>query len=138
MLIQKIRSWINYSFFELTLFSFLTGNNDMHLKNFSLIESASGWALAPAYDLLNVLIANPKDEEELALTLLGKKKRFAKHHFEEFGLTLGLSQKQVGVVFKRFIKNKSKAIDWVDNSFLSDEMKVEYNRVLEERYLRMV
>jgi serine/threonine-protein kinase HipA len=125
-------------FFELTLFGFLTGNNDMHLKNFSLIESASGWTLAPAYDLLNVSIANPKDEEELALTLLGKKKKFQREHFVQFGLSLGLSQKQVDVVFKRFNKNKDKAIDWVDNSFLSDEMKVEYKSLLEERYLRMV
>ncbi len=125
-------------FFELTLFSFLTGNNDMHLKNFSLIESPSGWVLAPAYDLLNVSIVNPKDEEELALTLLGKKKKFSKHHFEEFGLSLGLSQKQVDLVFKRFNTNKVKAIQWIDSSFLSSEMQIEYKRVLEERYLRIV
>ncbi|MEY5048357.1 MAG: hypothetical protein RLZZ175_1716 [Bacteroidota bacterium] len=125
-------------FFELTLFSFLTGNNDMHLKNFSLIESPSGWVLAPAYDLLNVSIVNPKDEEELALTLFGKKKKFSKHHFEEFGLSLGLSQKQVDLVFKRFNMNKVKAIQWIDSSFLSSEMQIEYKRVLEERYLRIV
>jgi serine/threonine-protein kinase HipA len=57
-------------FYELTLFSFLTGNNDMHLKNFSMIESASGWILSPAYDLLNVSIINPDDNEELALTMV--------------------------------------------------------------------
>jgi len=124
-------------FFELTLFSFLTGNNDMHLKNFSLIESASGWTLTPAYDLLNVSIANPKDEEELALTLLGKRKKFTKHHFEEFGLNLGLSQKQVYSVFKRFIKNKTKAFKWIDDSFLSKDMQEAYKRVLEEKYLRI-
>ena len=50
----------------------------MHLKNFSMIESASGWVLAPAYDLLNVAIANPEDTEELALTLSGKKRKFKK------------------------------------------------------------
>ena len=61
-------------FFELTVFSFLTGNNDMHLKNFSMIESPSGWALSPAYDLLNVAIINTNDDEELALTLTGKNK----------------------------------------------------------------
>jgi serine/threonine-protein kinase HipA len=56
------------SFFELTLFSFITGNNDMHLKNFSMIKTHSGWSLSPAYDLLNVRIANQEDNEELALT----------------------------------------------------------------------
>jgi serine/threonine-protein kinase HipA len=54
-------------FFELTVFSFITGNNDMHLKNFSMIESPLGWVLSPAYDLVNVAIVNPADEEELAL-----------------------------------------------------------------------
>jgi serine/threonine-protein kinase HipA len=48
-------------YFELALFSFLTGNNDMHLKNFSMIESPSGWVLSPAYDLLNVAIVCPED-----------------------------------------------------------------------------
>ena len=46
----------------------------MHLKNFSMILTLSGWILAPAYDLLNVAIVNPEDKEELALTLESKKK----------------------------------------------------------------
>jgi serine/threonine-protein kinase HipA len=64
-------------YFELSVFSFLTGNNDMHLKNFSMIESSTGWVLAPAYDLLNVAIVLPEDTEELALTLDGKNKERA-------------------------------------------------------------
>ena len=62
-------------FFEITVFSFLTGNNDMHLKNFSMINNREEWILSPAYDLLNVTIINPEDDEELALTLEGKKKK---------------------------------------------------------------
>lgn len=61
-------------FFELAVFNFLIGNNDMHLKNFSMIESTSGWILAPAYDLLNVAIILQDDTDELALTLQGKKR----------------------------------------------------------------
>ena len=57
------------------LFSWLTGNNDMHLKNFSLYEVADKIRLTPAYDLLNAAIINPKDDEELALTLNGRKKK---------------------------------------------------------------
>ncbi|RZL21755.1 MAG: HipA domain-containing protein, partial [Pedobacter sp.] len=55
-------------YFELTVFNFLTGNNDMHLKNFSLLLDDDKWSLSPAYDLLNVAIVNPEDKKELALT----------------------------------------------------------------------
>ena len=61
----------------------------MHLKNFSMIESPSGWVLSPAYDLLNVSIELPEDTEELALTLDGKKKKLKREHFEKFGEGLG-------------------------------------------------
>lgn len=124
-------------YFELTLFSFLTGNNDMHLKNFSVIESASGWVLAPAYDLLNVAIVNPEDTEELALTMEGKKRRFGLEHFERFGKGLGLTARQIEGTFRRFSKNKPKAIEWINNSFLSDEMKDVYKSVLNDRYARI-
>ena len=109
-------------FFELTLFSYLTGNNDMHLKNFSMIESPSGWVLSPAYDLLNVTILNPDDDEELALTLEGKKKKLKYEHFTQLGEGLGLTSKQIGGAFKRFIKNKPKVVEWINKSFLSKEM----------------
>ena len=125
------------SLFELTLFSFLTGNNDMHLKNFSMIKSPLGWILAPAYDLLNVRIANPEDKEELALTLGGKKKKLTRAYFERFGEGLGLNPKQIQGVFKRFAKNKEKTIYWINNSFLSNGMKEAYLEILEERYLRL-
>jgi len=121
-------------YFELVLFSFLTGNNDMHLKNFSMIESRSGWTLSPAYDLLNVAIINPDDTEELALTLAGKKKKLKRQHFEQLGKGLGLTNKQIYGVFKRFLKSKPKAINWIEKSFLSNDMKIAYKEVIENRY----
>jgi serine/threonine-protein kinase HipA len=124
-------------YFELSVFSFLTGNNDMHLKNFSMIESPSGWILAPAYDLLNVAIVFPEDKEELALTLEGKKKKLKREHFERLGEGLELTNKQIKAVFKRMIKNKPKAIEWIDKSFLSNNMKEAYKNVLETRYERL-
>lgn len=124
-------------YFELALFSFLTGNNDMHLKNFSMIKGSSGWVLAPAYDLLNVSIVNPDDDEELALTLVGKKKKLKREHFEQLGKGLGLTEKQVQRVFKRMIKNESEAIGWIHRSFLSDNMKIAYKEVLEGRYRQL-
>ncbi len=121
-------------YFELAVFSFLTGNNDMHLKNFSMIEGPSGWMLAPAYDLLNVAIVFPEDTEELALTLQGKKKKLKREHFDEFGNGLGLTDKQIQGVYKRMLKNKPKAIEWIKLSFLSAAMKEAYVKVLETRY----
>lgn len=121
-------------FFDLALFSYLTGNNDMHLKNFSMIENAVGWGLAPAYDLLNVSIVLPEDTEELALTLAGKKKKLQLVHFQQLGEVLGLNPKQIKGTFNRMLKNKPKAFSWIDQSFLSEEMKAAYKDVLSERY----
>ena len=124
-------------FLELAVFSFLTGNNDMHLKNFSMIESPSGWVLAPAYDLLNVTIILPEDTEELALTLEGKKKKLNWGHFEKLGLALGLTDKQIQGVKKRMFRNKPKVMEWLDKSFLSDEMKESYRNLLKNRYNKL-
>ncbi|WMI70062.1 HipA domain-containing protein [Mangrovimonas sp. YM274] len=124
-------------YFELALFVFLTGNNDMHLKNFSMMESLSGWVLAPAYDLLNVTILLPEDTEELALTLSGKKKKLKREHFELLGKGLGLTEKQISGSFKRMHKNKPKAFKWIESSFLSKTMKEAYTTLLETRYKQL-
>lgn len=121
-------------FFELTLFSFLTGNSDMHLKNFSMIQSSYGWVLSPAYDLLNVAIANPEDTEELALTLGGKKRKLQRKHFEQFAIDMGLNQKQIKSAFGRMVKNKNKAEELIQRSFLSENMKASYLEILNNRY----
>lgn len=124
-------------FFDLALFSFLTGNNDMHLKNFSMMENPSGWGLAPAYDLLNVAIVFPEDKEELALTLSGKKKKLKREHFVQLGEELELTPKQINGSFNRMLKNQSKAVNWIDQSFLSKEMKTAYEEILEARCERL-
>lgn len=121
-------------FLELAVFSFLVGNNDMHLKNFSMINAGDKWTLAPAYDLLNVAIVYPDDTEELALTLEGKKKKLKWEHFERLGKMLELNDKQIRSIGKRFRKNKPVAIEWIDNSFLSSAYKEKYKNLLEERY----
>ena len=110
----------------------------MHLKNFSMINTgAAKWTLSPAYDLLNVAIVNPDDKEELALTLEGKKKKLKRENFERLGKVLELNDKQVEGVFKRVHKNKYFAIEWIANSFLSDEYKEKYSALLEERYSKL-
>lgn len=112
--------------FELTLFSYLSGNNDMHLKNFSLINKNSEWILSPAYDLLNVAILNPDDTEELALPIDGKKKKLKKKHFEYLGRTYGLTAKQIEGVFRRYKNSWNTFENTINNSFLSDDMKSKY------------
>ena len=88
------------NFFELVLFSFLTGNADMHLKNFSLIEQPGlGMILSPAYDLVNTALVNPADDEEMALNLNGKKKKLKKQDFVAAMNTLKLNEKQQENIF---------------------------------------
>ena len=125
------------SFFELAVFSFLSGNNDMHLKNFSMIKKAYGWSLAPAYDLINVSILIPDDSEELALTLDGKKRKLKKEHFIRLGRELGLTSKQIDGVFNRFITKRERAADLINQSFMSVQFKNKYQTVLDERFLRL-
>lgn len=121
-------------FYELTVFSYLVGNNDMHLKNFSMLKTYYGWALSPAYDLLNVAIINPQDTEELALTIAGKRKKITKKILTVFGVNLGLNIKQISGVYNRFADLQIEAIALIKNSFLSENLQRHYIELLENRY----
>lgn len=123
--------------FELTVFCFLTGNNDMHLKNFSMIQESIGWVLSPAYDLLNVSIILPSDKEELALTLKGKKSKLTYSDFFDYGRYLKLNKKQIDTVFARMKKNKTTALELIQHSFLSDEKKAAYTELVQKRYTQL-
>ena len=120
-------------FFELTLFNFIIGNNDMHLKNFSMWLSDIGWVLSPAYDLLNVKIILPKDLDETALLFGGKKKNFTKGYFNQFGEVLKLNEKQVNTVFNKLETWLPKAIQLIDISFLNDNNKRLYKNFISKR-----
>lgn len=119
-LLDKLR------FFELAVFNFIIGNNDMHLKNFSMWLTDQGWTLSPAYDLLNVKIILPKDKEDTALLLGGKKMNFNKGYFDRLGEVLKLNEKQVAGVYKRLEKWTPKAIALIEKSFLSEDLKKAY------------
>ncbi len=117
---------VNY--WEIVVFSWITGNSDMHLKNFSLLSQAKGiYRLAPAYDLLNVHLVFD-DPEELALTLTGKKKKFNRKNFVEAMRTSGLDGKVIDNIFKKFIKVLPKWINFIGISFLPDELKERYKQ----------
>lgn len=123
--------------FDMLLFSFITGNNDMHLKNFSLIQSNTGWVLAPAYDLLNVSIVLPEDKDELALALCGIRRKLERAHFEEYGQALGLIPKQISRAFDRLVQHQPTALQWIQRSVLSTQMKEAYIETLDLRYQQL-
>jgi serine/threonine-protein kinase HipA len=120
-------------FLELVYFSWLTGNNDMHLKNFSLYSPTGEPVLTPAYDLLNSAISNPADDEELALNLNGKKKRIKDKDFKAAYLTCGVPEIVFDRVKKKYVKLLPKFEEEIQRSFLSDELKVSYIEILHKR-----
>jgi serine/threonine-protein kinase HipA len=121
------------NFFELAIFNFIVGNNDMHLKNFSMFLSINGWVLSPAYDLLNVKIVLPKDTDETALLLGGKKKNFNKAYFDKFATILLLNTKQTNVVYSKIKKWVPNAIHLINLSFLEEHLKASYKSLVLER-----
>ena len=121
------------NFMQVLLFSFVTGNNDMHLKNFSLYRPKALYQLSPAYDLLNVAIANPNDKEEMALPINGKKAQIKLADFLKASDTMGIEQRvTLGLI--NGLRNAMPAwIDLINNSFLSDEMKQNYLDLISRR-----
>lgn len=119
--------------FEVVLFSYITGNNDMHLKNFSLILSNEEWVLSPAYDLLNINLHLPEDMEEIALTINGKKRKLTKSDFINLGLKFQLTEKQILNAFKRLAKAEKKMKQEIKSSFLSPQNQAKYIELLENR-----
>ena len=109
----------------------------MHLKNFSLYEVADMIRLTPAYDLLNAAIINPKDDEELALTLNGRKKKLQREDFIRAAATLGIENVIVERLINKYIKLLPKFEAVIQNSFISDELKVKYDELLKERLERI-
>lgn len=125
--------------FKLTLFNFLIGNEDMHLKNFSLITRNEKVTLSPAYDLLNSTIALQHPKEELALPLNGKKNNLKKNDFLEYLAIerLQLNQNIINDVIVQFQKAIPLWKDLINISFLSPIMKEKYLLLLIDRCDRL-
>lgn len=127
--IEKIK------FFKRFLFNFLTGNEDMHLKNYSLITQNDKIELCPAYDFLNSSIILGKDVEESALTLKGKKKNLIKNILIDY---LGIERLNLNeTVIVKTLKELQDAIpswfDLINDSFLVKDLKKNYTELLEYR-----
>ncbi len=121
------------------IFNFLVGNEDMHLKNFSLITQDQQVILSPAYDLLNTIIVTGSDEE-MALPLRGKKSSLSRFDLiEYFGKErLGLSEEIIQSVLMKFKKAFPIWREWLLKSFLSPRLQKAYQEILEARYKRLM
>lgn len=126
-------------FFEAVLFCFLTGNADMHLKNFALLEHPGlGMKLSPAYDLVNTALVNPDDGEDTALTLNGRKRRIQRRDFTAAMQHLQLTPSQQDNIFSKMAIAVPDWMDRIDASFLSGEYKQSYKTILTERAERVL
>ena len=127
-------------FFYRLVFCFITGNSDMHLKNFSLIESESGsriFSLSSAYDLLPVNIVLPEDKEEFALTMNGKKSNLKLNDFLTFEASCGINQAAAVKMIKKLVSYKTEFDELINNSLLNDEYKNRMLSLIEERISRL-
>lgn len=121
--------------FVRTIFNYLIGNEDMHAKNFSLIRNNGKIELSPAYDLLNTTLALGQAKEELALPLNGKKSNMKRSDFVDYFAyeRLGLNEQVVNKVLQQMAHAQCAWNDLLNKSFLSDEKKEAYRKLIAER-----
>lgn len=122
------------TFFELVMFSYIIGNADMHLKNFSMLENIDGrFTLSPAYDLLSTFLAIDNEPEQLSLTINGKKNKINKSDFDLLAKNLSLNEKQRDNSYEKFINKKEKIAWWIYNSFLPNIQKEKLQDLIDKR-----
>ncbi len=126
------------NFFYLLLFCFITGNSDMHLKNFSLIADSPGtYVLASAYDLLPVTLLLEDDKEEMALSLCGKKAKLSYATFLQFGKNIGIADKVIHNLIKKLKDLEPTFMEIITASFVSEGMKTRMKQLVSERLQRL-
>ncbi len=121
--------------FRLSIFNFLIGNEDMHLKNFSLIARDNKVEFSPAYDLLNTTIVVPKSQEEIALPLAGKRRNLSTKILIDYFAKERLKLNQT-IISQVFNKINTECNNWeklIKISFLSNEMKEKYLELMKKR-----
>ena len=123
-------------FYIRLVFCFIVGNSDMHLKNFSLIETAEGsqeYVLSPAYDLLPVNANLPEDKEQFALTMNGKKMHILKGDFLKFASTCDIPRKTAIKLIQNLVSYTPKWLKMCDDSILPDDLKERLRQIIIER-----
>jgi serine/threonine-protein kinase HipA len=125
------------AYYELLVFSFLSGNSDMHMKNFSILYAGEEVVLSPGYDLINSALVYPNDKDDMALLLSGRKSKIKRKDFENLAKTLGLSDKVFQRVISKYIGAPNKVYALIEQSFLSEHYKENYKKIWLERSLRL-
>ncbi len=123
------------------VFCYLIGNSDMHLKNFSLIETEAGsrnYILSPAYDLLPVNVVMPEDTEESALPLNGKKRNITRKDLLVFAEGLDINRTAAIKMIKKLLDMEEIAHKCVDDSYMPEDMKTRMHELMEIRFGRLV
>lgn len=116
--------------------SFVMGNSDMHLKNFSLKETEPGnrkFQLSKAYDMLPVNIIMPEDKEQLALTINGKKRNIHKKEFRLLAEACGIPSNAAEHMLKKICSKKDKFLKQIEEAYLSEEQKENVKELISER-----
>jgi len=121
------------NFYEQVVFSWIVGNADMHLKNFSLIHQPEGFRLSPAYDLLSTALVIPSDPEELALTLNGKKRKLTAQDFIVAMQHADLNEIAIRNIFNKFKKVQVQWNNIISSSFLPAAMQEELRILIHNR-----
>lgn len=128
-------------FFIRIVFSYIVGNSDMHLKNFSLIETdenSGNYILSDAYDMLPVNIVNPADTEQTALTLNGKKRNLHRKDFVEFANTCQISKTVAIKIINQLKGYYDTFINEIDHSYLTDDLKEKLKVLIAERFFSIL
>lgn len=125
------------NFWTVVVFSWLVGNSDMHLKNFSLYAPYDQYVLTPAYDLVNTLLVIPADNEELALPLNGKKRKLTRTDFEKAMLGSGVNAKVVSNIFRKFLRIYPAWESTIRASFLPHDLQDAYWALIQNRINRL-
>ncbi|MBQ1796391.1 MAG: HipA domain-containing protein, partial [Prevotella sp.] len=135
-------------FFRLVVFNYMFGNEDAHMKNFSLLHKEGEYFLAPAYDLINTSVhiqsgndlglqdgLSPDIEKSNVYDSSGHPCRL---DFERFAERIGLPKKRASIILDMFMEIPEMTYNLIGRSFLNDKMKRSYKRVIEERRMRFI
>jgi serine/threonine-protein kinase HipA len=123
------------TYFDISVFSFLIGNSDLHLKNLSMIKNSDNqYRLSPAYDLISSnLVMNKDDKEQLALHLNGKKNKIRRKDFIVLATNLKIAATITDKIFSKYQKLLSEFKEFIQTSFLDEELKKQYIQLIIER-----
>ncbi|MCR5642366.1 MAG: HipA domain-containing protein [Prevotella sp.] len=147
---QFVPAWMPQmeQFFRMVVFDYMFGNEDAHMKNFSLINRNGEYFLAPAYDLINTCI-HIQSGSDLGLTdglspdieksdVYDRTGHPCRLDFERFAERIGVSEKRAAAVLDMFMEIPQATYSLIEFSFLDEKMKRAYKRVIEERTTRFV